>query len=132
MLRLVLPTLGILVLSVCALGDDAIRGNYVGDWSGASGAGGKFKLAVAQEDGKAKCTVSFEYAGEEVKTNVTVCTIDGRKIESQYDFDLAGNHLQSTINGERKGSGLEGKYHTKALADGSAVDEGDWKASPAQ
>jgi len=27
---------------------------------------------------------------------------------------------------------LEGKYQTKTLADGSAVDQGDWKAAPAQ
>jgi hypothetical protein len=75
--------------------------------------------------------VTFSYAGEEVKTNVTLCKIDGPKIEAQYDFDLSGNRLQSTIHGERKGTALEGKYQTAALADGSRVDEGDWKAAPA-
>jgi hypothetical protein len=120
-----------LVLAVGALADDAIQGNFTGDWSGASGAGGSFKLSVAQQDGKPKCTVTFSYAGEEVKTNVTLCKIDGPKIEAQYDFDLSGNRLQSTIHGERKGTALEGKYQTAALADGSRVDEGDWKAAPA-
>ena len=91
----------------------------------------QFKLSVARENGKPKCTVSFSYAGEEVKTNVTLCKIDGPKIEAQYDFDLSGNRLQSTIHGERKGSGLEGQYETKALDDGSSVDQGDWKAAPA-
>ncbi len=124
----------LLVLTLCvgALAENTIQGSYAGDWSGASGAGGKFKLSVAQESGKPKCTVSFEYAGQEVPTNVTLCKIDGPKIEAQYDFDLGGNRLQSTIHGERKGSALEGKYHTKALDSASPVDEGDWKAAPAQ
>jgi len=129
--RFVLSISLALVLAVGALADDAIQGSFTGDWSGASGAGGSFKLSVARENGKPKCTVSFRYAGEDVKTNVTLCKTDGPKIEAQYDFDLSGNRLQSTIHGERKGSGLEGQYETKALGDGSPVDRGDWKAAPA-
>jgi hypothetical protein len=131
MLRFVLSISFALVLAFGALADDAIQGNFTGDWSGASGAGGSFKLSVARENGKPKCTVTFSYAGEDVKTNVTLCRTEGPKIEAQYDFDLSGNRLQSTIHGERKGSALEGKYETTALADGSPVDQGDWKASPA-
>ena len=127
-----LTTLLALALNIYALAEGPIRGNYVGDWSGSSGAGGKFKLSIAQESGKQKCTVSFEYAGQEVSTNVTLCKTEGPKIEAQYDFDLGGNRLQSTIHGDRKGTALEGKYQTKALDSGSAVDEGDWKAAPAQ
>jgi hypothetical protein len=118
------------MLSVCVRAEDAIRGNYVGDWSGSSGAGGSFKLSIAAENGTPKCTVTFSYAGEEVKTNVTVCKTDGPNIEVQYDFDMSGNRLQSTIHGQRKENALAGKYETKALADGSAVDQGDWKATP--
>jgi len=121
-----------LTLALCAFADDAIRGNFVGDWSGSSGAGGKFRLSVADDAGKTKCTVSFDYAGEEVKTKVTLCKIDGSKIEAQYDYDLGGNRLQSTIHGERKGNSMEGKYHAVVLENGAAVDDGDWKAAPAQ
>jgi hypothetical protein len=131
MRRFLLSSLFVLTFCGYALAEDPILGNYVGDWSGASGAGGKFKLSVAQDSGKPKCTVSFEYAGQEVATNVTLCKIEERKIEAQYDFDLGGNRLQSTIRGDRKGSALEGKYQTKALDSGSAVDEGDWKAAHA-
>jgi hypothetical protein len=132
MRRFVLSSFFVLTLCASAYADDTIQGNYVGDWNGAAGAGGKFKLSVAPDGGKRKCTVSFEYAGQEVSTNVTLCKIEGPKIEAQYDFDLGGNRLQSTIHGDRKGSALEGKYLTKALDSGSAVDEGDWKATPAQ
>lgn len=132
MRRLLFSSLLAFTLGGYAHADAPIRGNYIGDWSGASGAGGKFKLSVAQESGKHKCSVSFEYAGQEVSTNVTLCKIEGPKIEAQYDFDLGGNRLQSTIHGDRKGSALEGKYQTKTLDSGSAVDEGDWKAAPAQ
>jgi hypothetical protein len=120
------------MLALCAFADDGIRGDFVGSWSGSSGAGGKFRLSVAEQDGKTKCTVSFDYAGEEVKTNVTLCKIDGAKIEAQYDYDFSGNRLQSTIHGERKGAGMEGTYHAIALASGAAVDDGDWKAAPVQ
>jgi len=124
-----------LFLSMLVLGglaEDTIRGDFAGTWSGSSGAGGKFRLSVAEQDGKTKCTVSFDYAGEEVKTNVTLCKTDGAKIEVQYDYDFSGNRLQSTIHGERKGAGMEGTYHAIALANGAAVDDGDWKAAPVQ
>ena len=126
-------TVSLLAIPVfCILAGDAIRGDYVGTWSGGSGAGGKFRLSVADQDGKTKCTVSFDYAGEEVKTNVTLCKIDGDKIEAQYDYDFSGNRLQSTIQGGRKGDGMEGTYHAIALANGAAVDDGDWKAAHVQ
>ena len=64
------------MLVLRGFGSDAIRGDFVGTWSGSSGAGGKFRLSVGEQDGKTKCTVSFDYAGEEVKTNVTpLCKI---------------------------------------------------------
>jgi hypothetical protein len=55
--------------------------------------------------------------------------VDGSKIEIVYDFDLGDVKLQSTATGELKGKVLEGSYKTKSLADGSAVDEGTWKAT---
>ena len=132
MRRFVLSVLFLSMLSFLASAEDTIRGHFVGSWSGSSGAGGKFSPSVAEQDGKTKCTVSFDYAGEEVKTNVTLCKIDGAKIEAQYDYDFSGNRLQSTIRGERKGAGMEGTYHAIALANGAAVDDGDWKAAPVQ
>src|SRR5438445_7027356 len=100
MRSIALITLFVLVALAGAAADPAIKGDFTGDWSGASGAGGPFRLSVADDGGKPKCTVSFSYAGEDVKTNVTLCKIDGPKIEAQYDFDLGGNRLQSTIHGE--------------------------------
>jgi hypothetical protein len=132
MRRLAVTLLFVLTVALLAFSEDTIRGNFVGDWSGSSGAGGKFRLSVADEGGKIKCTVSFDYAGEEVKTNVTLCKIEGHKIEAQYDYDLGGNRLQSIIHGERKSTSMEGKYHAIVLNGGAPVDEGDWKASPAQ
>lgn len=121
----------ICTVSICVRAEDAIRGDYIGEWSGASGAGGNFKLSIAAENRTPKCTVTFSYAGEEVTTHVTICKTDGPNIEAQYDFDLGGNRLQSTIHGQLRDDALAGKYETKALADGSAVDQGDWKATAA-
>jgi len=130
MRRFAICVLLLSMLAFSAFADDTIRGDFAGTWSGSSGAGGKFRLSVTEQDGKTKCTVSFDYAGEEVKTNVTLCKIDGAKIEAQYDYDFSGNRLQSTIYGGRKGDGIEGTYHAIALANGAAVDDGDWKATP--
>jgi len=128
----VLTLLTLVLLAGANAADSAIKGNYAGDWSGASGAGGNFKLSVADDAGKPKCTVTFTYSGEEVPTNVTLCKVEGAKIEAQYDFDLGGNRLQSTIHGELQETTLKGKYQTKVLADGSDVDQGDWKAAATQ
>ena len=121
-----------LLLSASVLADEAIQGNYVGDWSGSAGGSGAIKMLIEWESGKPKCTVSFTYAGSEIKTNMTLCKVEGTKIEAQYDYDFSGNRLQSTIHGEKKGAGLAGTYQAKALADGSPVDEGEWKAEPAK
>jgi hypothetical protein len=119
------------VVVMLGAGESAIKGHYAGSWSGASGASGAFELSVAMAADKPKCEISFTYAGEKVKTTVTLCKTSASNIEAQYDFDVDGNRLQSTIHGELKDNALTGKYQTKALADGSAVDEGDWKAEPA-
>lgn len=126
------PAALMLALAAALSGQDTIDGKFTGEWSGNSGASGKFQLSVARAGGKPKCTVSFTFDGDEVPTNVTQCKIDALKIEAQYDFDLSGNRLQSTIRGERKGSALTGTYQTKTLAGGAPVDEGDWKAALAQ
>ena len=120
------------VVVMLGAGESAIKGHYAGAWSGTSGASGAFELSVAIAADKPKCEISFTYGGEKVKTTVTLCKTSASNIEAQYDFDVDGNRLQSTIRGELKDNALTGKYQTKALADGSAVDEGDWKAAPAQ
>jgi hypothetical protein len=130
--RILYLILTALLLSALALADEAIQGNYAGDWSGSAGASGMIKILVEWESGKPKCTVSFTLAGSEIKTNVTLCKIEGTKIETQYDWDYSGNRVQSTVQGEKKGAGLAGTYHSKVLADGSQLDEGEWKAEPAK
>jgi hypothetical protein len=71
----------------------------------------------------------FTFSGADIKTKVTSVTVDGSKVKVVYEFDLDGNGLESTITGELKGTTLAGEYHTKAAADGSAVDEGTWKGT---
>jgi hypothetical protein len=73
--------------------------------------------------------VSFTVSDQDVKTKITSLKVDGAKLEIVYEFDLQGTVLQSTINGELDGQTLKGKYQTKVVADGSAADEGEWKAT---
>src|SRR5216683_3266688 len=52
----------------------------------------------------------FRFWGNSCKTKYI--KVEGNKIEGQYDFDLEGNALRSTIKGQLGGKGLEGTYAT--------------------
>ena len=107
-----------------------LAGTYKGTWSGSSGASGDMLVTLKQADnGDWKSEVTFSFGGQDVKTKVTSVKVDGSKVTIVYEFDLDGTGLESTITGERNGSTLAGDYHTKAVADGSAVDEGTWKGT---
>jgi hypothetical protein len=115
---------------VAAAAESITAGTYVGHWEGVSGASGDFHLALASGTaGDWKADISFGMGGQEVKCKVTALTIDGAKIHAVYTFDLQGVTLESTIDGQRSGNKLSGKYRTRVVADNSAVDEGDWDAS---
>lgn len=105
-----------------------LAGTYKGSYSGS--ASGDISVTLKQaDDGVWKSEVTFTYDGQDIKTKVTSVSVEGAKVKIVYDFDLAGNGLESTITGELKGTTLAGEYHTKSTGDGSAVDEGTWKGT---
>ena len=59
-----------------------------------------------------------------VPCNVTAISVDGAKVHVVYTFDLLGMKLESTIDGERAGAKLSGKYRTRSVEDTAAVDQG--------
>jgi hypothetical protein len=110
-----------------------LAGTYKGTYSGSSGASGDFVVSLTQaESGDWKSEVTFTLGGQDVKTKITSLKVDGSKVTIVYEFDLQGTALESTITGELNAGGLGGDYHTKVVADGSAVDEGTWKATVGQ
>jgi hypothetical protein len=113
--------------SLCAIAAD-LNGTYKGTWSGGQ-ASGDITMTLRTVDGAPKAEVSFSLGGQDIKCNVTSLKVDGSKIEISYNFDLGDTKLQSTATGQLNGKTLEGTYTTKSLADGSAVDEGTWKAA---
>ncbi len=120
----------LLLLAICSLLAAGLAGTYKGSYNGSAGASGDFVVALTKaENGDWKSEVSFSLGGETVKTKVTALEVNGAKVKIVYTFDLQGTVLESTVNGELKESTLEGTYHTKAAADGSAVDDGTWKAT---
>src|SRR5579864_4077520 len=111
----------------------SLAGTYKGTYSGSAGASGDFVVSLTQaENGEWKSEVTFTLGGADVKTKVTSLKVDGSKVTIVYEFDLQGTALESTVAGELSGGTLAGEYHTKAVADGSAVDEGTWKATVGQ
>ena len=105
-----------------------LAGVYVGKWSGASGTAGDCRMDLKLTGGKLTPNVMFTMGSTEVKTTVTYIAVDGLKIVMKYEFDLGGARLESTAHATLKGETLEGTYTTKSVADGSRVDEGQWKA----
>ncbi len=116
-----------LALTLCATAAD-LNGTYKGTWSGGQ-ASGDITMTLRTVDGAPKAEVTFNLGGQDIKCNVISLKVEGSKIEIIYDFDLGDTKLQSTASGQLNGKTLEGTYKTKSLADGSAVDEGTWKAS---
>jgi hypothetical protein len=107
-----------------------LAGTYKGSYSGSAGASGDIVITLQQaDDGEWKSEVTFGFNGEDVKTKITSVKVDGVKVRIVYEFDLDGNGLESTLTGELNGTTLAGEYHTRAIADGSAVDEGTWKGT---
>lgn len=115
--------------AVCALAAADLSGTYKGIWAGGMADGDITITVTPGQDGPPKAEVSFTVQGQNVKCNVTSFKVDGSKVELVYDFDLGDTQLESTATGELKGDSLSGTYKTKSLGDGSAVDEGTWKAS---
>ena len=110
-----------------------LAGTYKGTYSGSAGASGDFVVSLTQAgNGDWKSEVTFTLGGADVKTKITSLAVDGSKVKIVYEFDLQGTALESTITGELNGATLAGDYHTKVMADGSAVDEGSWKATTGQ
>jgi|SRR5271154_2813567 hypothetical protein len=105
-----------------------VAGTYKGSYTG-SAASGDIQVALKQaDDGAWKAEVTFTYDGQDIKTKIKSVAVDGAKVKIIYEFDLDDNALESTIMGELKETTLAGDYHTRSPGDGSAVDEGTWKA----
>jgi len=107
-----------------------LAGTYKGAYSGSSGASGDIQVTLKHADGGDwTAEVTFTLGGSDVKTNMKSVTVDGSKVKIVYEFDLQGTSLESTITGVLNGTELSGEYHTRATADGSAVDDGTWKGT---
>jgi|ERR1051326_4455245 hypothetical protein len=121
----------VVAISACVVSAAAadFAGTYKGTWAGGQAGGDLTMTLRAADDGTPQAQVSFTLGGQDIKCSVTSVKVDGSKIEVVYDFDLGDVKLQSTATGQLSGKALEGTYKTKSLADGSAVDEGTFKAS---
>jgi hypothetical protein len=118
--------MGFLLLATTGMFAEPITGgSYKGKFEGAAGASGDFNVTLSKPaDGAWQGAVVFTLNGAEVKCKVTSVQVNDAKMKMVYSFDLQGTSLESTIEGELKGSTLAGKYHTQVTGDGSAVDEG--------
>ena len=103
--------------------------HYQGTWSSdSSAAAGKIDLQL-----KPGASVSFTMdSGESVRCKVVSAKVDTPALEVQYDFELQGYKLRSTLNGTITGETVEGKYTTKSIEDGSVADSGTFKATAAK
>jgi hypothetical protein len=112
-------------LALCA--DPIAAGKYTGTWQAA--ASGDFQMTLKQQGGKWNAQIAFQIAGEQVECAVTALAVEVSHLHAVYTFDLLDSKLESTIDGVRNGQKVSGKYRTRAVGDGSRVDEGTWEAS---
>ena len=118
----------ILVAGLAAAEDKVGAGTYKGTWAG--GGSGDFQLTLAS-DGKGGFTaqVMFTMGEEKVPCKTTSLKVEGDSLKVVYQFDLAGNKLQSAVEGKLKGKTIEGTYRTTMPGGDDAVDQGTWKAT---
>jgi hypothetical protein len=123
----------VILLSLVALTASTadLSGRYAGEWkSNGAGGGGAFRMNLeTQAGGGWKCEFSFVFGGEEIKTTVRECKVDGAALESTYDFELQGNALRSKTRGQWDGKAFSGQYETTLAGGGDAVDDGSWTAA---
>lgn len=105
-----------------------VAGTYKGNYSGSAGASGDFSITLTQSGGAWKAAVNFDLGGD-VKAKTTSVDVDGAKLKVVYQFDFQGATLESTAIGELKADKFEGTYQTRAVADGSSIDQGQWNAT---
>jgi hypothetical protein len=105
-----------------------LAGTYKGSYDGSAGASGDFIITLSQSGGQWNADVSFRL-GDVVKAKTMSVEVDGAKVKVVYQFDFQDARLESAATGELKGDKLEGTYETKVVADGSAVDQGQWSAT---
>lgn len=122
-----LASFAILLLLSLTLSAADLEGRYTGDWTGGAAAG-DLRLTLSRSGEDWKCEAVFTLGGQEVTTIMKRVKIDGDKVEVEYEFDLEGNKLKSTLTGQLDGQTLAGKYHT-VDSQGGAVDEGSWKVA---
>jgi hypothetical protein len=106
---------------------DNIAGTYKGKWTGMS-AGGDFTLRLEKAGDDWKAAVQFSFADNPIPTQVKAIRVTGTQLETTYEFELGGNKLQSQLQAEVRNGQLTGKYRTKAVMDGTPVDEGTCEA----
>ena len=122
--------LALLAIALPLAADPLAAGKYSGKWEGTSGGSGEFRMTLTPADGgKWGADVNFTLGGQEVKCTVKSISVTNSKLHVVYSFDLQGNILESSIEGELTGKKLGGTYKTRTVADGAAVDEGTWETT---
>jgi hypothetical protein len=115
----------LIAMAVCLAAAGTI---WSGKWtSSRNDNGGSIRISlIAQPE------VVFTLNDREVKTKVASHKQDEASFSIEYDFELDGYSLRSSLSGTIKGDTAEGTYKTKSLSDGAGVDEGTFQAAVAK
>lgn len=106
----------------------AADGPYVGTWTSTqNGNGGSIRVQI-----KPEARVVFSYESREITTKVVSVEETNTGFRIDYDFEIDGFPMRSSVTATLKGESYEGKYRTKSLADSSEVDQGTLSLKKAQ
>ena len=113
----------VLLAFVCLL--FAAGDRFSGDWSsGQNDAAGKIHIQLSEP-----ARVTFTLRDQEVKTKVLSVKKEKAGVQVQYEFDLDGRKLVSTLTGEILGSKFAGRYQTSPVGSDGIVDSGKFTAA---
>ena len=107
-------------------------GVYKGKWQGDNGDSGDLNITLAKADKGFTATVSFTTGGEEVKAQVTSVKVVDSKLTIVMTFEMGDSKSEATLEGEAKGSTIEGKYVSRIVPSGEVGSQGTWSVSAAK
>lgn len=108
-----------------------VGGEYKGQWTSADGnGGGKIRTTIAKNSSSGwDCKLFFTTPNDdtEVSAKTVSCSVDGNKLDAQYEAAADNGTMKINIMGTANGNAMEGTY--KVTHPDDTVETGTWKAS---
>lgn len=91
-----------------------LAGEFQGQWRARNDSGGDLRITFSQvKDAAPTAEAMFTFEGANVPTKTKSLTIDGKKFELVFAWEIQGVASSTKLTGELKGDVLEGNYESQ-------------------